>query len=752
MNKKIAAVIIAVVIIIAAVAVVFFYEDSKGNDASPLTGEWKLADEYGVNDEGNFITYDETADNAIISISKVKDDLFYGKYLNEEIAGAYINGHVFFQATVNNEKVNFEGHLDNGVLSLTYAYGADGKTAIHYAIFTKDTYEAKDAKYTNLQDLELSVVSGYFCSANGVEEFIGDAVQGLKITAQEGGAFTGTMDQIVGEDNVPLTIRGIIYADTTTQVKFIDQNGHSWDMNLQDNVAVVNNIMISDIGINENDLSALERIYTANNSEVTNLPNLEKLIGDWIVSSAHTLDTAGKTSEETGFASLSFINSYNSLAAGVSTHDNNLGKVVAYQYVDPENGEELIKIVSQYGDELITGYGWLSNDNQVLNLIEIHTDAQGKQTAEHSIFNKNAANDKLLGDWKVAQVKGSSQGAELKEYTRSEYPLLSDYDLTIDKAQLSLLSGTYRDMEITGAITGGMVITIEVINDNGRDVLKGFLLENDVLVLYSVAYQTVGDATTTSTWCIVYTKSGELVDYTMTQDDIPELQKNWLMVSGESYDGTSHELSGSNLNIAVQDGNWINCQMEQTVGTEIVNKTVTGFIFNVNGLMMGTLIDENGNYWYITIKDSVLAMHSVMYSELSEIAGQVVAVERVYTPDGKDVELPPAPSLENTKWQTKVMYSITKDGKITVAEEGFAMNVGTQNGNLLTGTEVVADVLTGGFSACMYESVNSVAIEKLENNLGGVMAHGFIYGDIINFTSTSFGVLDQTSIVILEKI
>ena len=80
------------------------------------------------------------------------------------------------------------------------------------------------------------------------------------------------------------------------------------------------------------------------------------------------------------------------------------------------------------------------------------------------------------------------------------------------------------------------------------------------------------------------------------------------------------------------------------------------------------------------------------------------------------------------------------------------MNVGTQNGNLLTGYEVVADVLTGGFSACMYESVNSVAIEKLENNLGGVMAHGFIYGDIINFTSTSFGVLDQTSIVILEKI
>lgn len=107
MNKKIAAVIIAVVIIIAAVAVVFFYEDSKGNDASPLTGEWKLADEYGVNDEGNFITYDETADNAIISISKVKDDLFYGKYFEGRDSWSIYHGHVFFQATVNNEKVNF---------------------------------------------------------------------------------------------------------------------------------------------------------------------------------------------------------------------------------------------------------------------------------------------------------------------------------------------------------------------------------------------------------------------------------------------------------------------------------------------------------------------------------------------------------------------------------------------------------------------------------------------------------------------
>ena len=151
MNKKIAAVIIVAIIIIAAVAAVFYYEDSKSNETSPLTGEWKLADEHGVDSEGNFMSHNETAETAVISISSVKDDLFYGKYLNEEIAGAYIDGHVFFQATVDREKVNFEGHLNDGVLSLTYAHGTDKNTCIHYSIFTSNgKYEDKN-KYADLK-------------------------------------------------------------------------------------------------------------------------------------------------------------------------------------------------------------------------------------------------------------------------------------------------------------------------------------------------------------------------------------------------------------------------------------------------------------------------------------------------------------------------------------------------------------------------------------------------------------------------
>ena len=68
MNKKIAAVIIVAIIIIAAVAAVFYYEDSKSNETSPLTGEWKLADEHGVDSEGNFMSHNETAETAVSPI------------------------------------------------------------------------------------------------------------------------------------------------------------------------------------------------------------------------------------------------------------------------------------------------------------------------------------------------------------------------------------------------------------------------------------------------------------------------------------------------------------------------------------------------------------------------------------------------------------------------------------------------------------------------------------------------------------
>ena len=749
MNKKIAAVIIVAIIIIAAVAAVFYYEDSKSNETSPLTGEWKLADEHGVDSEGNFMSHNETAETAVISISSVKDDLFYGKYLNEEIAGAYIDGHVFFQATVDREKVNFEGHLNDGVLSLTYAHGTDKNTCIHYSIFTSNgKYEDKN-KYADLKDLDLSISSGYICSISGAEEFIGDMKQGIKITSHEEGAFIGVMDQVVGDDNVPLEIRGIIYPDTNTLCRFIDENGHVWEMSLKDNVAIVNNIMISDVGINEDELSAIERIYVKNNSSISASLNLDKLAGDWYAASTHTLSADGKTSEETVFHSLSFINIYNSIAAGTSSHNGENGSIVAYHFTDPDTGNQMIKVVSQYGDELITGYGWLSSDGNVFNLIEIHTDDKGKQTAEHSTFSKNTNNDKILGDWKVAYAKGSSQGTELKEYSRAGTPHLSTYDLTIDKSQLSLISGTYRDMDITGTLLGNL-ITIEIRDEGSSELLKGFLLETDVLVLYSTAFKTVENVDSIATWCMVYTRSGGPVDYSMTYDEVPVLENKWLLANGESYNGTSHNLSGSSFEIIMQDGNWISCKMEQTVGSEVVNKTVIGFIFDAGGLTAGTMIDENGNYWYINVSDSALLMHSAMQSELAEIKGQPVAVERVYTLDGKAVELPQTPSLENTSWDTATMYSILNNGKIIVADGDFEMKIESQKGSLLAGTENVGDV-PSKFAACMFENGYGITIEKLQDS-AGVFAHGSVYDKMMIFTCTiSFGDFSMTSILYLEE-
>lgn len=724
MNKKLVALVVVIIVLIAAVAAVFVYEDNKAdNDKSPLLGEWSVVESSGINSEGNFDNSAETLESyKILNITEVKDNFFHGKYGDQEVNGTYLDGRVAFRVA-DNKTLLFDGYVDGDTIEFILTVESSSDDAFsaytsYSAIFSKDSsYKVdKNSLYPDITGTDLKLVSGINAYEGKTTDFVGDMSQTLKIVSQEKGAFKGTMEQVVGEDNVTLDIAGVAYACGDKIVcSFTEPNDHVWNMYLDKDAtyAVVNTEMVSDIGSSEGKIIAIERQYVADGATVPEIKTAAPLEGDWTLKKSTQIDAYGNISEiaDTTY-SMSILNYSGSIASGNYDNNDAHGYLSVYTSSYPTNNSIYVQMALNPADagnpdDFSIVSGCMSADGSELTLIsQITNPSYGSTTLVCNTFEKSDFSS-ILGDWKFVNGAGGAASENYKAVSRNSDDYLTKYDLTIESCRDGFIEGKVGSIPFVGTYSNGE-ISYEAETDTVIIQASGSISDGKMYMTMLVGEKN-GEKYDGASWYLAYTKTGSSAALNLPKSaDIP---KDWILVDGNSFNGENHQLSGANLNITQYDGFRLVGTMEQVVGDNVVKKQIIGNVSTYGDRVIGRVIDDTGNIWTVSIGNDYLRIVSAMESEISGIAGQPVAAERIYTPGGENApEITQNLDLTGTEWKSIHSIGIT-DGEIHLDGTGVhVFKFTAQTGNLIVGTEDSTEHTDETISAYTYVYPGEAAV------------------------------------------
>lgn len=728
MNKKFVALAIVIIILIAAVAAVFLYEDNKADEKSPLIGEWSVVESTGIDSAGNIDNSIETLENyKILDITEVKENFFSGKYGDQKITGTYLDGRVSFH-TVDKSSFLFDGYLEGDAIKfmLTMSEYGDGTffTHIYSGIFSKDSnYKVeKDSLYPDMNNIDLKLASGIYSSEGKTVDFVGDMSQSLKITEQENGAFKGTMEQVVGDDNVTLDIAGAAYSSADKIFcRFVESNGHVWDMYLNNDAtyAVLNNSMISDIGGSEGKTITIERQYVADGAEIPKIDTASLLMGDWVLKKSLQMDENGNVSDAASkLYSMSLLNYSGSIASGSYAFNTAVGCVSAYTYEYPTNGGNICIQMAQQPAGLEEQkyfsiiYGYMTDNGNTLTLMSRSIDlSDNTSLLICNVFEKSDSSS-ILGNWKFVNGAGGAAYENYKAVSRNSDNYLTKYDLSIETCKNGFIDGKIGDIPFVGTYRDGY-LSYNIETDSVTIMASGFLVDGKLYMTMLVGEKN-GEKYDGASWYLAYTKTGSSA--TLNLPKPADLPKDWILVDGNSFNGEDHALSGDKLTITQYDGFRLVGTMEQVVGDSVVEKQIVGYAYAWEDRVLGNVIDDTGNIWAVNAGKDYLRIVAAMESEISGIAGQPVAAERIYTVNGEN-----APSIKQdidlteTEWKATYATGIL-NGEIYLDTSGdCVIKFTAQNGNLVVGTETPSGGITENetFSAYTFSAGDLIGINML---------------------------------------
>lgn len=307
----------------------------------------------------------------------------------------------------------------------------------------------------------------------------------------------------------------------------------------------------------------------------------------------------------------------------------------------------------------------------------------------------------IVGDWYL--VSSISFDEDERMYT------------TVNKNMNISVKGTVED----GRLFYGSVQT-DINFQNGTE-FTGAFVEKNIIFQYETEYGYVDAIGTTSkgnlvmkevhyydkvaspTWFVAvntYSKEMKSVDSGNTTE--PNINLSWTAWKGTSMNETGlYDLAGENFYIHEVDGAFFRAEMEQTVGDDVITKVLNGVFVNSYDLLgttmyMAYMMDDSGMTWNMYVRDDALILRTATLSELDEINGQPVVVERIYR--NSSIAGPPgALSSESDilgTWNVKEQIDLSGDGevqKITDARSIVYDKRNSENGTLFAGTGVYGE-------------------------------------------------------------
>ena len=705
---------------------------------SSIVGTWKYTKSFDADYNGSVYESDSSMyDHGLYDLTVLGCDTngkFHGIFLGEDIVGSYSEGYVYFDLSLDNVDVHFEGIVfdDNTMIIQDLYYYNDGSTYASTSVFTKDG-DASEVymDFCDLSDHEWTLVYGNSMKEGAIRDLTekGNS-QKLIIIKQVGGAFTAIMDQYVGNEIKSVDVYGSLWptdkGDTCFTGLMIDTSGAIWIMNVDLGLhnVTLKSVMQSVISEQVGATTVVERVYSNNN--VTRAPASIDLEGtQWLSTTAYLMDENGVQMTNDIQYTISFTKQSNTMVSGIGIYDGTVGAEYLSLSVYP-GGYTFVDLSSQYGEELYPGYGWFNEDHTKLYTYVFYEIDGVKIVEQRTLTNITSVED-IIGTWHLTSSDGVDHEGNFVHSDLTTYGGL--YNLQIKSMNNGLFTGTYAGTDIVGLYTNGMLYVQALIN--GEHVyLEGTVIDKDTMIIHDTYCDASGK---TSIYTTIYTKSKTPVDF-----DVPSIVGSpWKLVYGKSlYGDNVTDLAAygedQKLMITSQDGFVFVGTMDQVVGDSIVTLNIKGSLYPEMIGAEGTtakIIDENGNVWdavfYKSGEVQFAVMSTVMMSDVDTTLEDWIAVFRCYINPDAEIYMG-AEDYNDTTWHAISSYELNDDGSLSEIINEYNLIFTGQESYMLSGIIEKDGVSCGNITATLnysmmppyYATLNFV-IETLDETFVG---------------------------------
>lgn len=694
--------LVSVALIVAAALLTSAVLLSLDRDAEPssaavseedIIGHWYIVGGQGCTDGGRFVDYRSNTFAQVGSNLDVyfeKYGLFYGYYMGQPVTGTCEEGVVEMSITLD---LTAQGR---GVTTAwMHGYLPNAGTLVISAItFTENGANAMASGALMIMSKEVTATAAVFPEAsvdlsgawvissgyNYTEQAATPIGFGGTVTVvQQGSAFCGASD-IDRPDGTThsLPFAGALCYDRATgegQIigAYYTQGGAYWSFEMIDGSVVAWSFSDVDGQIVCQMLKFVRPGVTAPGLPAADTggrgywhcTGISTMQGTDVVRSVEMFDVY-KTVE------------YGSLSLGyVETGDGQHHPRAAYLRTGPLLREEFFTIM---GERSYTSF-CASHDGKIVEA----TFAGG--TAQRLTFEMNKSSYDLTGYWRDSISRGYLQDGTYV-VRDGDASIDEAYAVTIYRIEGNAFYGSYMGQYISGTVTGNS-FTFSVEASDGLNIVSCTAINSQTLQLWCLVRNTATGQY--SAWSDLMTRQycdvgviPQLSDY--------DFSGQWQMLDGGgcSYTGAiSVPLSGRILDITEIRGNVFKGTMEQRVGSAAVQKVVCGTVTGQDEQYVeARVIDSTGLMWrmYIDRQADQLTMLATTVSEVTEIKGQPVTIERTYTRDGTGTMPEAGWQLAGSVWRMTAGEIMSDRGEYSVYDKEVTLTVERQTGILLSGT------------------------------------------------------------------
>ncbi len=261
-------------------------------------------------------------------------------------------------------------------------------------------------------------------------------------------------------------------------------------------------------------------------------------------------------------------------------------------------------------------------------------------------------------------------GSVAYDEQKKHYTYTNDvFDMFIRGTSGEVFYGESQNVDFTGCRIDDNIV-FEYYTTYGYVSAMGQIRGTEMYTCESHYYSTSG----VDHWYVCYCTYSKNANATMAElPSSPSISLKWESWSSESLNADgNYVLKGSIFAIQEQVGPFFRAEMEQQVGDETVTKMLNGIFVNSyttergQTVYMGYMVDESRILWNVTVSPTTLILRTNTTSEVSDIKGQVVAVERIYR--AADILGPPKVlDIDDTllgKWRMTEGYSVDGLGEL----------------------------------------------------------------------------------------
>lgn len=376
-NTKIVIVSVYAVVLLCIVSASYLMEPSGGNEDTELSGMWYLTSRESLDQDQS---YSRNIDSKYdIDIVEKDNGMFTARSQNVEFCGISLNGSIVFEYRYGDSTwIRADGNISNGKMKLyeTHFYG-EGDWFVAISIYSKKDVPLKEYSddMAHIQSTwNLQSGTSHLYDAGEVDNEIGYDLAGKRffISSRHGALFRAEMQQEVDDGGdvhiITRLMNGVFISDSIAFL--LDESGKMWTLSVQNGLAVLRAIVLSEHDGFEGKMVVTQRTYY--NGIPPAVPDAPDMLGEWTATGAAGMNGDGSDASRTDTVTIDYKWQDGYIFTGESTSGlismNEAGYIVYYP--DAISNQFMIRLGTDLSGSFREGYAFLNDDGDEMILVE----------------------------------------------------------------------------------------------------------------------------------------------------------------------------------------------------------------------------------------------------------------------------------------------------------------------------------------------------------------------------------------------